>query len=311
MLKDLPAGIPDEAFKIVFARVAMQGAAQAEAMLAGLDAKHHREALEGILDTTAAKDPVAALALAGRYPDEVPEYVQRKMISRIMARDPQQGIAAILSVTENDGDGKYRDRKHETLHAAMEEWHQQDAAAATAWAQARTGPGESTAKAWLLERKADDDPQAAMAEFSKLQDAGAADAADLSRTARLIAGEVWKTDFPAARDWALSFPPGAARNELIPLIVDQWARQDPDAASQWITQLPAGQERDNSIEKLVGVIKQRDPASAFEWARSMQPQPAARRKAIIQDVLGWWAGEDVAAAEAAAAAIGEIVPDAP
>jgi hypothetical protein len=297
MLKDLPEGTPDEAFKFVFARVALQNPAQAEAMLDSLDSNRRKDALEGILDTMSAKDPLAALALAEKHPDDLSGNAMREIISRLVTKDPVQATSAALNLTDSG-------KRAETLRGVMNEWKDKDQKAAVAWAESHTGPGETTARAWLLEQSAEADPHTALTEFTKLQQSSG-DPRELAAAAGIIATNLSRKDFPAAREWAINLAPGSIRDEAVPPMLSQWVDQDTSGASAWISTLPAGAERDRSAETLASAITHSDPSSAFEWARNIQNED--RRVSALHDVISEWNRQDPAAAKAAADSLAEDV----
>jgi hypothetical protein len=289
MLKDPQAGIDGQAVQIVFSRMVMQNEAQAATMIESIDPKYRRTALDVVLQNLAGKDPLAALALVEKYPGDAPENRQNEIISSLMKKDPQQGIAAAVKLTEmGKGTG--------FLRQGMNEWAAADKSAAEAWAAAYTGTGQTTARAWLLERKAAADPLGSLTEFNTLQQS-VGNPQELSSTAAAIAHHLVRKDLPAAREWATGLPPGPVRDEVMSRVVDQWVQRDPGAASAWISALPEGKERDNSATRLAHQITHSDPPGAFEWARTIQNQE--QRTNTLKDIVDEWLRQDSDAAKAA------------
>jgi hypothetical protein len=288
---------PDPAVQIVFSQLVKEDAARAAGLMEGLSKKDRGAALDAVLGGIVKNDPEAALALAEKYPDDVPEQRQTDILSKLVEKNPLQGMAVAVKLAEARKNGDF-------LRHGLNQWLGIDKNAAIAWAESYSGPGQTAARAWRIERKSEEDPMAALADFKALQ-SSVFDPKEVAGTARYIAEFLRDKDLSAAREWALGLPPGPPRDEAVPLVFDRWVRKDIAAASEWISTLPQGWERDNSSAKLAEVIKHRDPPAAFEWARNIQDED--QRVRSLKEVMDVWLLQNEDAAKAAANTLPEKI----
>ncbi len=77
--------------------------------------------------------------------------------------------------------------------------------------------------------------------------------------------KVWAGRDPElAADWALQFPPGAARDEALKSVSSVYTETDPAKAQTWLKNLPEGGDRDNATEHAITTIIGRDYQAAWE-----------------------------------------------
>jgi hypothetical protein len=138
---------------LVFGRLAADDPQRAEQLALSMDKKEQRDALLALTFALINKDPLAALALAERYPETLGGGKQREQIFEVwVKRDPKTAMAAAVQETAKTNDP-------ELVRNTIEEWCKTDPAAAAQWANAHEGPGRVIARAMVLERRARDEPQ--------------------------------------------------------------------------------------------------------------------------------------------------------
>lgn len=181
------------------------------------------------------------------------------------------------------------------------EWARQDPQGALAWAGSLT-QGKSEALAAVLGEVAKSDPRAATEMVSQLNPADRADAYVS------IAGRYGAQDFDAAQSWIRTLPQaeqaaamaaairglsskspdlalaqvasmaeGEAKNQLIPTLVGDLARNDPQAAARFVaSQADEGVQRD-SVRELMPVWTSQNPTAALAFVQSQAPGPVYDR----------------------------------
>lgn len=288
LLKRTPEDLPDEVTKLIFARIAAKDPAQAERMLAGLEEKDRKEAVNGMIKGMMGRDAAGAVALAAKYPDSLGSYETNNLLERMIERDPAEGMAAAVKLTEK--------KDADVLLGAFGNWAEKDPKAAEAWALNYKGPGEVSLRALALKESSSADPAAAAQAFMALQKE-ATPQDRLGEVAYAIADELADEGVSSAAAWAETLPPGDSRNRAMIHSMHRWLAEDPTAASAWLNKQPQGEERDNLASELIDSIRSRDPAAAFEWARNIQ-NPEQRTNQI-RGVIDSWDDQDPDAAKAA------------
>jgi hypothetical protein len=228
---------------------------------------------------------LAALELMNAHPDDErpalaegrsawdarADAFQRSIIADMVTRDPREALAMAVKMPLSS-------KGCETVRSVLEQWKHNDRDAATAWAEAYSGPAQTTVKGWALERYSWFDQEKALTEFAKLQ-RSARDQQELAGTARELAEDLASDDITSARDWVDGLGAGAIRNAALPVLVREWLKQDAEAASAWISKLPAGKDRDTAAVLLVSSISSTDSTAAAEWARNIQ-DPKMRQEVM-------------------------------
>lgn len=80
-------------------------------------------------------------------------------------------------------------------------------------------------------------------------------------------GRGWAMSDPeSAMKWAMSFPEGPKRDAAFGPVVNGWAQNDSYEVSQWIEKQPAGPTRDVATRGLVGALIETQPETAWTWA---------------------------------------------
>ena len=75
---------------------------------------------------------------------------------------------------------------------------------------------------------------------------------------------------PELWTWALSVPPGEARESSINGAFYGWALEDPLSAGEALATLTPGPDRDTAIAAAFEGLNRRDPERAFQWALSAE-----------------------------------------
>ncbi len=282
-------GLPnaDTFQEMVFTNFALADPAGAGEAVAAMGTERRRSALEGSMAALTEKDPEAALALLSRFDDPEHDNERRKLVERMVVRDPERALAMASALVEAG-------RNPEVFGALASAWIGKDEAAAREWASAYTGPGELGVKEALVRHSLGRDPARAAREFSALGD----QAAGLERTGREIARDLVVKDLPAARGWVAGLPPGEARNAAESAMLDVWVAEQPLEAAGWIGEMPAGARRDEAVARLSLQLIRLSPAEALEWADSIGD--AGKRASSRETVLEQWRSQDPAAADKAA-----------
>ncbi|MCB1130282.1 MAG: hypothetical protein KDN05_04075 [Verrucomicrobiae bacterium] len=177
-------------------------------------------------------------------------------------------------------------------------WASNDPESAMKWAEGLGGDERVRALAAVLPAMARDDPGSASRELSTLL---AAPPEGMVKQLADSAGNIarsWAGDDPAgAADWAVTLPPGLARDAGLKSVAQAWSSYDAIATAQWLGTLEAGSSRDAAIEPLVQQVRQTDPATAFSWAASISD--SVERYDQLRQTLQSWRSSDPQAARAA------------
>ena len=274
---------------MVFGVLAAKDPQRAEQLALGMEPDQRKDALEAVMYTHINKDPQAALDIASRHPEISGGNYRERILEAWSKRDPN---AAMTAAVKEMG----ASNNPEVVRNTIEEWAKRDPAAAAAWANSHEGRGRVIARAMMLDRRAQEEPQSVLEEYASLQQAGG-DPRELSRLTSTLAGAFARKDTGAARTWAENLPDGDLRNRALREVAGEWVKQDAPAASAWIRSLPPGELRDNSAKELSAAIAGHDPADAFEWARHIQN--GKLRQDALGNVLENWRKTDPEAASAA------------
>lgn len=293
MIKAHPESTDGEAMLFVMGRIASKDPAKAEAMALTLPEKQRNDALKSVIAALGVESPAAALEFAGKYPEAMDSHEQRRILEKWAQREPLRAMPEAVKFMEKTKDP-------EMLRQPFEEWYKLDAAAASAWAATQQGDARITIQALMLQRRAAENPQAAVAAYATLQ-TETSDPRHLQKLAGTIATTLAAQDVGAARDWAMTLPSGEPKDAAVYQIAEQWVKVDAPAASEWIRTLPPGNSRDSATVRLINNIRRREPASALEWAQSMQNEQ--QREQQTRQVLNDWQEQDPEAAQAARAAL--------
>ena len=274
---------------MVFGSLAARDPQRAEQLALGLDKEQRKDALESVMYALINKQPQAALDLAARHPETGDEKYRERILEAWVQNDPPAAMAAaVKEMTASNNP--------EAVRNTIEEWSKHDPTAAAQWANSHEGPGRVIARAMVLDQRARKEPQAVLADYAALQQAGA-NAQELSRLTSTLAEALARKDVNAARTWAEALPAGDLQSRALHQVAGQWVKNDAPAASEWIRSLPLGGIRDDAAKELSSAIVGHDPASAFEWAHNIQD--VKLRESALVNVIANWSKADPEAAKAA------------
>jgi len=164
------------------------------------------------------------------------------------------------------------------LHRVAQLWAVRDAKAALEWAAKLPTPGERDALVTdVCLQLAERDPAEAMRVLGE-QVAGENPHGGLETLAQRWA----ENDFTAARDWALSRPPGRRRDRFIARIAFQQAADSPlEAATLVAKEIPEGETQSEAVMGVLHQWAMRDPAAAAEWVE-LFPEGGLRTRAVSE-----------------------------
>lgn len=130
---------------LVFSNIAAENLDDADRFLQRMPALVLRDAIEPVAAKLALTDPAAAVSLLEEYPGPELDSERRKLVERLVAKDPGKGMAVAVKFA-NDG------RNPDVIRAAVQSWLTVDEKAATQWAAGYRGPGEAELRDFLQKR---------------------------------------------------------------------------------------------------------------------------------------------------------------
>ncbi len=241
----------------------------------------------------------------------------RNLVSQWAALDPKAAAAWVMELGASG-------RQHQALQALVQAWGKEDAAGVRQWvASLPPTPLRDQAAAQVVQVLAATDP------------AGAAEVAHSIQNPSIQSGAIqqvathWtRKDSEAVQGWLQRLPEGPERDaaavavartisskapaeaaallavvkddnlrqQVAPMIMTHWTRQDPTAAAQWLSKLPAGHWRDSAIQQFVSQVPDAQSAMALEWAQTIQNEHV-RRSAVANAVAKLGRQDPAAASE--------------
>ena len=274
----------------------------------------------GILSNLSEEEIPSVLAYAGGLtgqPDREREIILLAALTRWAHFDP----AAAAEWTRSRTDIK--NQHGEMIEMALSEWTVRDGAAARAWIDQLTDPGQkASAFRGYLGALAMRDPMAALQEAERQSKefpderayqaifrswsstdprAAAQAAANLSisdaktrNRAMGIAVQIWGQQAPReALAWALQLPKPEEQSQFIRTVLGEWAQREPEAAISQLLSLPEGL-RDQAARNVVEIVARNDPDQARLIAERLPP--GRGRDQALSLVAVNWAGRDPGAA---------------
>lgn len=218
---------------------------------------------EGVLTAWAGNDPESALAWFQKSRGSAPPPLRESLLATIFrglgTRDLSAATAQLGWVrTENERGQALRglleavradeqravvlqsaesladeDARRQVRRAVVEQWVQQDAAAAAAFVEKSEPAHERT----------------------RLMDS---------------LGLAWLQTEPAqAADWWIAHEPGP---QTLIKIMNVWAHNDPNAAGEWLGRQPAGPDSDAARTTFARQVSELDPESALRWAETISDE---------------------------------------
>ena len=86
---------------------------------------------------------------------------------------------------------------------------------------------------------------------------------------------LWAENDPkAAAEWAMKFPDGETRNDVIPAIASTWAATEPEKAVIWTLGLTDSPEQREAMDDAVGTWTSVAPAALQSWVEQQPPNEA-------------------------------------
>ncbi|MDB6069417.1 MAG: hypothetical protein JWL81_588 [Verrucomicrobiales bacterium] len=247
--------------------------------IAGMEENNTRaEALEALMETWVAADPVQAGNWAGSLPAGT---FRDDALSSLMfhwsGKDPA-AAAAWMSRTGVDDP--------EAVSVLSSRWAAQSPAAAAAWAstlsnlESRRGALSSIAGAWAAT-----DPVSAAA--------WAASLSGEERTAAIVTSiTAWAALSPAsASQWlsSITFSSENDRAAAAAALVTAWTAQSPAAVSKFINSLPEGPAREAAASQFAVTAAPNAPAEALMWAMNLT-DPEQRNQVVADACESWLYG---------------------
>ena len=311
-----------ECIKIVFDSWARQDMNAAQAAMVRLKGSHASRAAYAVFGVLAKTDPAGAVsaAVALESPDLRRSAVAASMLAwgqsdfdaalngALGLQNPLDRRNAISSLSSQQ---VLTTAKKPALFAAMVE-------------NIPYGAGFRRNMYFFFKSWADEDPAAAARAALELP-AGPFSAEKINDVAANWAKV--QGDRSERLQWAMSIPPGEARNTSLATIMGEWARMDPTAAAnetlglpdgdyetaigsvvrswassdttaaaEWVDQLSAGSAKDRALAAVAPQIAKTDPATAIKWAESIGEESLRQRN--IKELAQNWLRQDKVAAEA-------------
>jgi RNA polymerase sigma factor (sigma-70 family) len=240
---------------------------------------------EGVLTAWAGHDPESALAWFQKSRGSAPPPMRESLLATIFRGLGTRDLAAAAAQlgwvrTENERGQALRglleavrtdeqrgillqsaealadeEARRQVRRAVVEQWAQQDAAAAAAFVE-RAEPAH---------------------ERTRLMDS---------------LGLAWlQTDPARAADWWIAHAPDP---QTLIKIMNVWAHNDPNAAGEWLGKQPAGPGSDSARMTFARQVSDLDPESALRWAETIS-EPAQRESTIDHVFSDWRTRDAVAA----------------
>ena len=227
------------------------------------------------------------------------------VVSSAVQQWAQNDSAAAADYAIGIADEKVR---KQAVSSLMGSWGQSDPAAAKDWALSNLeGDIKTESLSTLIQNLANNDHTLALELYAettaKLTDEEINKS--FGAVASNIAGSWGQYDGAGAAEWAMDLPEGDQRGRSIQSVVRSWSEADPVAASEFVGALSNGSERDGAVESLVLSVQQGDPESAFIWAESISDEQ--KRSNVVRNAAMQWKEVD---ADAAFRAVGNAnIPD--
>jgi hypothetical protein len=240
---------------------------------------------EGVLTAWAGNDPESALAWFQKSRGSAPPPMRESLLATIFRGLGTRDLAAAAAQlgwvrTENERGQALRglleavrtdeqrgillqsaealadeEARRQVRRAVVEQWVQQDAAAAAAFVE-RAEPAH---------------------ERTRLMDS---------------LGLAWlQTDPAQAADWWIAHAPDP---QTLIKIMNVWAHNDPNAAGEWLGTQPAGPGSDSARMTFARQVSELDPESALRWAETIS-EPSQRESTIDHVFSDWRARDAAAA----------------
>lgn len=294
------------------------------------NSKRRADALEGVMRGWTENDPKGAAAWFGQVADEkLRRELASGLITGLAAKDAVAALALARSLPEGP------DRNHglaAAAHALYDHGHREAAVEVGKeipfdgdnadvrgfyWRWMITDPGAATRG--LLERASRSDEERAAVEEYVMSDKdypamGGTDVSRISAKAaalaevedvpaddfrrRLLENVVtsWATgDAASARSWAEALPESAARERALAGVAAGWISHSVNEVGAWLDRLPASPSRDAAVGSFARDAFPRDPDSALAWMQTIPD--AGKRASLLQDAWRKWAQSDRSKAE--------------
>jgi hypothetical protein len=258
------------------------------------DRRRREDALMNVGNTTGAKDPARALAMADTLEDPHIKYLMRsRAILDLSGKDPQRALALAME------GGKFEEGDS-SVSQIFTMWAQNDPEAAKAALSRLSGRNAEQARLAFVSSLTQTDPQAAWNYALTLPSPGEGGYHDV----RVRVVQQWaQSDPQAALQAALSISDATAKDTAIGVAVSFWAQSDfsgtlkyaisvddPTVRSNILRTL-SNDSKGNRRELLRAVLDHMPPGDSFQEAVSM--------------IVSGWAGENPTEA---AAAISQLPP---
>ncbi len=230
--------------------------------------------LVAALQSLTRTDPKAAAALISKL---VPGPVQTQAalsVARALATENPAGAAAWMQTLQA---GELRGK---VLNTILDAWARQDPVAAGQYVGQMTAGPEQQAAAARVAALLASNPTQAIAWAQSLGNEPAREAAVVN-----LASAWAQRDPAAAAQWAGSLSPVEVRTEALNGAMSHWLLQDSAGARNFIFGL-TGDTQASAAAHLAPGLAQRDPKGTIAWAQTL-PSPEAREAAVIAAYARW------------------------
>lgn len=283
----MPGGIlqPETCTAVFFAMAKLDPEAAATA-LGQLPVERQPDAGHGILTALARKDPFAALEWIPRLGKAAIKF-PREIVDAAVRIDPPRAAALAGALSGEEFQGK-------TFVRTMEQWTEQQPAAAAAWIQSYDGPNRAVGLMPVLRQMNRTNPELAAALFMCQPDLP--DSTYIEAAVATIAASLAQKNLTAAVAWMNRLHRPGQQAAAVSELMGTWIQQDSEAASLWVNQQPQGEVRDAAARALIHEIKESSPSDAWAWASSLHSP--SLRKQTQDEVMQAWHQANPAAAQA-------------
>lgn len=257
--------------------------AAVSSMMDNFDPRSRGRELSLVMNEWAKRDPLAALAAAGKVSDWPGKYAASAALQTWAKSDPLAAKSWALEHGKdmNKDDGNYY------MVAVIGAMAKSDLTTAAAWAQEQP---RSRARGDMMEKILDGFTKqrgtAAATEWASALEAGPFK----DGVTRRLADRLSEKDPLQAATWISALPPGETRGGAMAELMDNWAHKDPNAAGLWLKNYQPSPETDEPRQTFAWNIRESDPESALAWAGTIS-DPKMRDRSMV-DLLRDWKKRD-------------------
>ena len=212
------------------------------------------------------------------------------------------GAAAVLAVSELDGDGR---RRGFASISAMKGWASTDPEGAKAHLDGlENGFEKGMMMQGLVSGMASSDPAAATAYVLEIDAAQRASGEEgdrdnrwrgfaVDRQMEAIAKAQIQRGMGEATAWAESLPDGSVKSSAFDRVAENYARNNPEEAAEWVKGHADKEYAERAVREISEELARKDPAAAVSWAEDL---PEESQAGAMRTSIEMWTREDPTAA---------------